>query len=352
MASSVEKRTALALPVFKIERFAGVTPIRSDNSVSVILRRAKTISSLTFIPICVVCYDSNTKITIFFIFSKFYALLKYCSEVSQKLFSLPTILLFRAKITTFAADLQTKIMGQKALYNFSVLTENVDLTLHATIESLCANMFAVAGMDARKNGISADTLMQQGRSWVLSRMSVEFDRMPEQFENFNIATWINPHTSRLLSTRNFELLDTEGTIFGRGVSQWCVIDFEKRMPVSLEEIESLIDPSYPCDEPSPCDPPRKVRGIVPTVARKREVVYSDIDFNRHVNTMRYIRMMLNTLPIEYLTENRPLRLDIHFANECKLGQTLTINYEQRENVSMFEIRNDEAVACTAAIEWR
>ena len=243
-------------------------------------------------------------------------------------------------------------MGQKAKYNFTVPTEMVDFTLHASIESLCANMFTVAGADARKNGISADTLMLDGRTWVLSRMSVEFDRMPEQFENFDIATWINPHTSRLLSTRNFELLTPEGEQFGRGVSQWCVIDYEKRALVSLEEIEHLIDPAYPCDEPSPCDPPRKVRGIVPTVTRQRQVVYSDIDFNRHVNTMRYIRMMLNTLPIEYLTDNRPMRLDIHFANECKLGQMLTINYEQRDNVSMFEIRNEDAVACTAAIEWR
>ena len=243
-------------------------------------------------------------------------------------------------------------MGQKAKYNFTVPTETVDFTLHATIESLCANMFTVAGLDARKNGISADTLMQQGRTWVLSRMSVELDRLPEQFENFEIATWINPHTSRLLSTRNFELLNTEGEQFGRGVSQWCVIDFEKRMPVSLEEIEYLIDPNYPCDEPSPCDPPRRIRGIEPMVTRQRQVVYSDIDFNRHVNTMRYIRMMLNTLPIEYLTDCRPLRLDIHFANECKLGQMLTINYEQRDNVSMFEIRNEDAIACTAAIEWR
>ena len=243
-------------------------------------------------------------------------------------------------------------MGQKAKYNFTVPTEMVDFTLHASIESLCANMFTVAGADARKNGISADTLMLDGRTWVLSRMSVEFDRMPEQFENFDIATWINPHTSRLLSTRNFELLTPEGEQFGRGVSQWCVIDYEKRALVSLEEIEHLIDPAYPCDEPSPCDPPRKVRGIVPTVTRQRQVVYSDIDFNRHVNTMRYIRMMLNTLPIEYLTDNRPMRLDIHFANECKLGQMLTINYEQRDNISMFEIRNEDAVACTAAIEWK
>ena len=243
-------------------------------------------------------------------------------------------------------------MGQAAKYKFSISTEKVDFTLHATIEALCSDLLSVAGIDARKNGISADTLMQQGRTWVLSRMAVEFDRMPEQFENFDIATWINPHTSRLLSTRNFELLTPEGEQFGRGVSQWCVIDYEKRALVSLEEIEHLIDPAYPCEDPSPCDPPRKIRGINPTVTRQRQAVYSDIDFNRHVNTMRYIRMMLNTLPIEYLTDNRPLRLDIHFANECKLGQMLTINYEQRDNISMFEIRNEDAVACTAAIEWK
>ena len=149
-------------------------------------------------------------------------------------------------------------MGQKAKYNFSVSTEKVDFTLHATIESLCSDLLNVAGIDARKNGISADTLMQQGRTWVLSRMAVEFDRMPEQFEHFDIATWINPHTSRLLSTRNFEFLDEQGAAFGRAVSQWCVIDFEKRMPVSLEEIEYLIDPVYPCDEPSPCDACQKL----------------------------------------------------------------------------------------------
>ena len=244
-------------------------------------------------------------------------------------------------------------MGQKAIYNFAVTTEIVDFTLHATIESLCSNILSVAGVDARKNGISADTLMEQGRSWVLSRLAVEFDRMPEQFEEFDIHTWVNRHESRLLSTRNFDLFDKQGVQFGRAVSQWCVIDFNRRMPVVLEEVEGLFDPDYYCDAPSPCEAPRKVRGIEPSVTRQHKVMYSDIDFNRHVNTMRYIRMMLNTLPIEYLTEPRPLRLDIHFAKECRLGEVLTIGYEQRENLSLFEIRNGEdAVACTAAIEWK
>lgn len=244
-------------------------------------------------------------------------------------------------------------MGQKAIYNFNAAPEKVDFTLHETIESVCADILNVAGTDAKKNGISADILMQQNRSWVLSRLSVELDRQPEQYEDYNILTWVNPHTSRFISTRNFELTDRSGKVFGRALSQWCVIDFARRMPVVLEEVEGLFSPDYYCEVPSPCEAPRKVRGIEPSVTRLHEVRYSDIDFNRHVNTMRYIRMMLNTLPIEYLTDNRPMRLDIHFAKECHLGQTLTIGYEQRDNTSLFEIRTDDGtVACTAAIEWK
>ena len=247
---------------------------------------------------------------------------------------------------------QSKIMAEKTKYNFSVAPEKVDFMLHATIESLCSDLLNVAGVDAKHNGISADVLMQHNRSWVLSRMAVEIDRQPKQYEEYSIDTWVSPHASRLISPRNFELLDDEGKQFGRAVSQWCVIDFEKRMPVSLEEVDGLFEGKF-CDAPSPCETPRKVRGIEPTIVRRHEVRYSDIDFNRHVNTMRYIRMMLNTLPIEYLTEPRPLRLDIHFAKECRLGEVLTIGYEQRENLSLFEIRNgDNAVACSACIEWK
>ena len=243
-------------------------------------------------------------------------------------------------------------MGQKTIYRYEIGTEKVDFMLRATIEALCADILNVAGVDAKANGISADLLMQQNRSWVLSRMSVELDRQPEQYEKYDITTWVNPHASRLISPRNFELRDSEGRLFGRAVSQWCVIDFERRLPVMLEEIDDMFEGKF-CDEPAPCEPPRKVRGIEPQLVRNHEVRYSDIDFNRHVNTMRYIRMMLNTLPIDYLTENRPMRLDIHFAKECRLGEVLTIGYEQRGEVSLFEIRNGEgAVACTAAIEWR
>ena len=49
IASSVEKRTALALPVLRIDRFACVSPTRSASSESDILRRAIITSKLTII---------------------------------------------------------------------------------------------------------------------------------------------------------------------------------------------------------------------------------------------------------------------------------------------------------------
>ncbi len=93
--------------------------------------------------------------------------------------------------------------------------------------------------------------------------------------------------------------------------------------------------------------------MTPAERYEHRVVYSDIDFNRHVNTMRYIEMMLDMLPIERLTDGAPMRLDIHFMKECRYGQTLTVGAEFRDNGALFEIVSDEgAVAVRAAIEWK
>lgn len=51
IASRVEKRIAFALPVFNIERFAGVMPIRSASSNDDILRLASITSTFTIIAI-------------------------------------------------------------------------------------------------------------------------------------------------------------------------------------------------------------------------------------------------------------------------------------------------------------
>ncbi len=241
--------------------------------------------------------------------------------------------------------------AEKTLYRYRVEPHEVDFTLRATIPALGSAVLNTAGADAHGKGFGVDALSAGNHSWVLSRIAFEFDSRPQQYDDYTIATWISDY-GRLLSTRNFTLCDPAGREFGRAVSQWAMIDLESRAAVDLSWVGDAHADAI-VDVPPPAEKPRKIRSVTPAERYEHRVVYSDIDFNRHVNTMRYIEMMLDMLPIERLTDGAPMRLDIHFMKECRYGQTLTVGAEFRDNGALFEIVSDEgAVAVRAAIEWK
>ncbi len=241
-------------------------------------------------------------------------------------------------------------MAGKTTYRFEVDPQQVDFTLRMTIPALGSEVLNVAGIDAQRKGFGIDVLNRNNFSWVLSRMALEIDDRPEQYTAYRITTWVNEYT-RLMSTRNFTLHDARGREFGRAVTQWCVIDLTTRKAIDLSALARDHADTL-CDAPSPTEKPRKILGIEPQQVSEHRVVYSDIDFNRHVNTMRYINMMFDRLPIELLAEVRPVRLDVQFMQECRYGQLLSIGYEQRGGSSLFEISNADAIAVRAAFEWR
>lgn len=242
-------------------------------------------------------------------------------------------------------------MAEKSHYRYRVEPQDVDFTLRATIPSLGAAILNTAGTDAHGKGFGVDALNEDNHSWVLSRMAVELDRQPEQYEEYTVTTWISDY-GRLLSTRNFTLTDARCEEFGRAVTQWAMIDLRSRSAVDLSWVgDAHADAIVAC--PPPTDKPRKIRAVNPTEQIEHRVVYSDIDFNRHVNTMRYIEMMFDMLPLETLTCGRPVRMDIHFLKESRYGQTLTVGCERREHSALFEIGSRPDTVCVrASVEWK
>lgn len=243
-------------------------------------------------------------------------------------------------------------MAEKSLYKYRVEPQEVDFTLRATVPALGSAILNTAGADAHGKGFGVDALNADNHSWVLSRMAIELDYQPRQYTDYTIATWINDY-GRVLSTRNFTLTDdTAGREFGRAVTQWAMIDLRSRAALDLSWVGDQHSDAI-VDAPSPTDKPRKIREVNPSQTILHRVVYSDIDFNRHVNTLRYIEMMLDMLPLELLTREAAMRLDIHFLHECRYGQTLAVGYEQRGDSALFEIRPDDGVAAVrASIEWK
>ena len=243
-------------------------------------------------------------------------------------------------------------MAEKSTYPYKIDPQWVDFTMRITPSALTNLVLSVAGVDAQLKGFGTDVLNRDNYSWVLLRMAIEYDRRPEQFTEITITTWVSDY-QRMMSTRNFTLQDANGEEFGRVVTQWCMLDLGTRRPVDLTlPVVANTYGQFVVEVPSPCESPRRLGVVTPQSSEPHRVAYSDIDFNGHVNTLRYMDMMLDQLDIECFRQDRPMRIDLNFQRECRYGQTLMINHESREGEEFFEIASDGTAAVRGRLEWK
>lgn len=241
-------------------------------------------------------------------------------------------------------------MATISSYPFTIQPENVDFTLRASVASIISYMLNVAGTDAHRKGFGVEALQGHSFTWVLSRLAVDINTQPRQYSNIEIDTWVNEF-NRLSSTRNFKMRIGEDVI-AAGVSQWCMLNMETRQAVDMTQLKDIYERAMVA-EPSPIAAPARLRDIEPQASVSRPVVYSDIDFNRHVNTLRYIDLIFDSLPIELIEKNNGVRLDINFIAEALYGEVLTIGWTSEGNVWQFEISSDSGKKlCRAKIEFK
>ena len=240
---------------------------------------------------------------------------------------------------------------EKSVFRYKVGPQYVDFTSRVSVSSMCDLVLHAAGEDAHKRGFGIDALAGNNYGWVLSRMCLEMDYLPEEYSEFTLYTWISDY-NRLSSTRNFTLVNDKGEEFGRAVSQWCMIDYATRMPVDMNTMAKAHEGNM-VDSPSPCERPRRIGVVTSEPVKEHRVVYSDIDFNRHMNTMRYIDMIFDTLPIEVPEHLSAFRFDMNFMKESRYGDHLTLMAQAEGNTYQFAYRNDSGEAlCRMALEVR
>jgi len=66
--------------------------------------------------------------------------------------------------------------------------------------------------------------------------------------------------------------------------------------------------------------------------------YCDIDFYRHVNTVRYIDLLLNRFPLERYDRDFIKRVELNFLHEAKYGTEVRIlTSKSEENPELFNM---------------
>lgn len=205
-------------------------------------------------------------------------------------------------------------------YGFHIMMSQVDDSGDCRLSALGNLLIHSACMHAEALGFGVDMLHQSNIAWVLTNLSVEAFKMPRYLDEVFVETWMEGRSHYIVS-RNFIIYDKENNIIGGGASYWTVIDVQKRSVVDFTKM-TLEACSHP--EPSIIGKPKRKKPFHDIEVVKREVVYSDIDTNNHMYSLKYVEHALDAISMEEMRVANLKRFDISYLHEVVLGEAYRI----------------------------
>ena len=240
-------------------------------------------------------------------------------------------------------------------YPFYVEPFHVDFKGRMFMSVLGNHLLNAAGNHSQRRGWGIGALNEHQHTWVLSRLSIELEEMPYQYEHGEIQTWVES-VIRLFTNRNFAVLRADGTPYGYARSTWAMIDTETRKPCDLLTLYDGDILRYIVSEEE-CSCPiaghGRFRFKSPKLVRTIDTHYSDVDINGHINSIKYIEHILDLFPIERFREQQLKRFEIAYKTESYLGDRLSFFVEEgEEGETDVEVRKDSGeVVCQAKVRF-
>ena len=185
------------------------------------------------------------------------------------------------------------------------------------------HLLRCASQDAGSHGFGFTDVMTAHRAWVLSRLVVELDEMPRSGETYTIETWVSK-IYRQFTDRLFSIVGEDGRVFGHAFSIWALIDFDSREPIDFATLDNEAFKNAVVDREIPIKGPGRVRVKSAEPVRKGTAYYSDLDINGHVNSIRYIQMVLDLFHEEIYVQRKAIkRVEMAYCAESYCGETLS-----------------------------
>ena len=198
----------------------------------------------------------------------------------------------------------------------------IDRSDRLTLASIFDLFQEVAISHAEHLGVGRDALARARQGWILSRISVQVDRRPVFGETITVRSWPRGQ-EKLFALRDYDIRDASGTVVVRGRSNWLILDLDRRRPLRPQAVVEGLPLNEGLDALPSGAGSLGVRDNL-TRAGERKALYSDIDYNGHVNNTRYIQWIQDTLDGALLESADRIRLDINYLSEILPGETTEI----------------------------
>ncbi len=199
---------------------------------------------------------------------------------------------------------------------------DVDFRKELLFEVLGRNILDTADMNSEAVGHGMGDLAKEGRSWVISRMTIEMNRMPRVYEKYSVETWFES-LYRMFVNRN-SAITADGEVLGYARTIYSIIDNTTRQPLEIMQhygcaFDQLLNPDKACDIAGHSHI-RPLNVDAPVMSLKP--VYHDLDCNGHFNSVKYAVHLTDLFSRDFYEKHELKRVEVAYVAESYYGDTL------------------------------
>ena len=159
--------------------------------------------------------------------------------------------------------------------------------------------------------------------WAITRTRVQVTRLPKLGETVTIKTWPMP-TTRVAYPRSVVAYDAQGKELFRAISLWVLMDEQTRAMVLPGKSGITVDGTLTGTELAA---PHAIAARQMANTCQKQVTYSLLDSNGHMNNTRYMDWVDDLLPGDFHKEHRLQELTLCYMNEALEGDGINLQFE-------------------------
>ena len=184
---------------------------------------------------------------------------------------------------------------------------------------------------------------RDGLAFILSKIRIVFHKPLFAYEDIDVETW-TVESRGFSSTRYFRVL-RGGEVVAECESVWALVGLNDKKLHRFDEIKF----NWEHGEPITLDMSPRFR--VPKTEEldlfgTRRIVYSDLDYNMHMNNTRYADMLCDFLPIDLVGKVRGMTLT--YLHEAHFGDEISVYGKRDGERYLFRTVGGEGQACLEA----
>jgi len=190
----------------------------------------------------------------------------------------------------------------------------------------------VAGHHCDLLGTNYEALALKNLFWAIIRQKVQITRLPRSGEIIRVETWPMP-TTRTCYPRSTVAYDREGKELFRAIGMWVLMDRDSRAMVlpgkSGVTVQGLLTGTELANPGSLAH--REMENL-----HKRQVCYTDLDRNGHMNNTKYLEWISDLLPSSFHNEKKVQEFTVCYHAEAREGDLLHMEWQISDDTLQVE----------------